>query len=515
VPQKETTPFYPRSPYGVAKLYAYWITVNYREAYGIYACNGILFNHESARRGETFVTRKITRALADIAMGLDECLFLGNLNARRDWGHAKDYVEMQWRMLQQDEPKDYVIATGHQLSVREFIEASARQLGVSLRWEGEAENEIGIVEDVDAARDLQFRQGDCVVRIDPAYYRPAEVENLLGDPSRAHAELGWQPTTTLDEMVEEMIAHDLDQARQRALLKESGCDFVTTERSEADLKDSSAVARLLEKLKPESVIVAAARVGGIHANNTYPADFIYDNLMIEANLIHGAYQAGCERLLFLGSSCIYPRLAEQPMKEEALLTGSLEPTNEPYAVAKIAGIKLCESYNRQYGTDYRSLMPTNLYGPGDNFHAEDSHVIPGLMVRIHQAKLSGDEAVVIWGSGNQKREFLHVDDLARACVHTLGLPKDQINAATSPMCSHINVGTGVDVTIRELAETLADVLGYEGRLEFDTSRPDGAPRKLLDVSKVRSLGWQSEISLADGLKSTYEWFQANTGSVRA
>lgn len=224
VPQKETTPFYPRSPYGVAKLYAYWITVNYREAYGIYACNGILFNHESARRGETFVTRKITRALADIAMGLDECLFLGNLNARRDWGHAKDYVEMQWRMLQQDEPKDYVIATGHQLSVREFIEASARQLGVSLRWEGEAENEIGIVEDVDAARDLQFRQGDCVVRVDPAYYRPAEVENLLGDPSRAHAELGWQPTTTLDEMVEEMIAHDLDQARQRALLKESGFD---------------------------------------------------------------------------------------------------------------------------------------------------------------------------------------------------------------------------------------------------------------------------------------------------
>jgi GDPmannose 4,6-dehydratase len=221
-PQKETTPFHPRSPYGVAKLYAYWITVNYREAYGIYACNGILFNHESARRGETFVTRKITRSLASIATGLEDCLFIGNLDARRDWGHAKDYVEMQWRMLQQDVPKDYVIATGQQLSVREFIEASAKQLGVSLRWQGEAENEVGIVEAVDPGRGLEFKQGDQIVRVDPSYYRPAEVETLLGDPSKAHQELGWQPTTTLDEMVAEMIEHDLDQARQKALLRESG-----------------------------------------------------------------------------------------------------------------------------------------------------------------------------------------------------------------------------------------------------------------------------------------------------
>ena len=223
-PQKETTPFYPRSPYAVAKLYAYWMTVNYREAYGLYACNGILFNHESYRRGETFVTRKITRAVAAIATGLEDCLYIGNLSAKRDWGHARDYVEMQWRMLQQDEPKDYVIATGQQLSVREFIEAALKRLGVSVRWEGEAENETGIVESVKPDADLRFKQGDTIVRVDANYYRPAEVETLLGDPSKAHQELGWQPTTSFDDMVAEMVDHDLNLARQKALLKDSGFD---------------------------------------------------------------------------------------------------------------------------------------------------------------------------------------------------------------------------------------------------------------------------------------------------
>ena len=224
-PQTESTPFYPRSPYGVAKLYAYWITVNYREAYGIYACNGILFNHESSRRGETFVTRKITRDLSAIALGLESCLYIGNLNARRDWGHAKDYVEMQWRMLQQDVPKDYVIATGHQISVREFVERTASGLGMTLRWEGEGLEEVGIVESIAASSlvdDLSVKEGDTLVRVDPNYYRPAEVESLLGDPSKAHDELGWKPTTTLDEMIDEMLAHDVDQAKQRALLKSSG-----------------------------------------------------------------------------------------------------------------------------------------------------------------------------------------------------------------------------------------------------------------------------------------------------
>lgn len=224
-PQTESTPFYPRSPYGVAKLYAYWITVNYREAYGIYACNGILFNHESSRRGETFVTRKITRGLSAIALGLESCLYIGNLNARRDWGHAKDYVEMQWRMLQQDVPKDYVIATGHQISVREFVERTASGLGMTLRWEGEGLEEVGIVESIAASSlvdDLSVKEGVTLVRVDPNYYRPAEVESLLGDPSKAHDELGWKPTTTLDEMIDEMLAHDVDQAKQRALLKSSG-----------------------------------------------------------------------------------------------------------------------------------------------------------------------------------------------------------------------------------------------------------------------------------------------------
>ena len=297
-------------------------------------------------------------------------------------------------------------------------------------------------------------------------------------------------------------------------LEQQGAASITAGKGDLDLRDPVAVGGFIGETRPGSIIVAAAKVGGIHANNTYPAEFIYDNLMIEANLIHGAYKAGCERLLFLGSSCIYPKLAEQPMKEEALLTDVLEPTNEPYAIAKITGIKLCESYNRQYGTDFRSLMPTNLYGLGDNFHAEDSHVIPALMRRVHEAKLAGEEEVVIWGTGSAMREFLHVDDLAQASTHILGLPKSEIDAATSPMCSHINVGTGVDVTIRELAETLVRVIGFDGKLVFDKTKPDGTPRKLLDVSKINSLGWRAEILLEEGLASTYEWFLDHQESLR-
>jgi GDP-L-fucose synthase len=262
------------------------------------------------------------------------------------------------------------------------------------------------------------------------------------------------------------------------------------------------------------VIVAAAKVGGIHANNTYPANFLVENLMMECNLIQGAFDLGCTNLLFLGSSCIYPKLAPQPIQEDALLNGYLEPTNEAYAIAKIAGIKLCESFNRQHNTDYRALMPTNLYGPGDNCHPENSHVIPALMRRIHEAKLSHSADVVIWGSGTPMREFLHVDDLAAACLHLMTLPKAQLDAAISPMMSHINVGTGVDVTIRELAQTLADVIGFEGKLAFDSTKPDGTPRKLLDVSKINDLGWQAKFDLQNGLASTYEWFLGNETNLR-
>lgn len=301
----------------------------------------------------------------------------------------------------------------------------------------------------------------------------------------------------------------------RLLRAATSVDLITADRKELDLMNQSAVASFLAAHRFDEIYLAAAKVGGIHANNTYPADFIYQNLLIEANVIHAAHTNDVQKVLFLGSSCIYPKLAPQPMAEEALLTGVLEPTNEPYAIAKIAGIKLCESYNRQYGRDYRSVMPTNLYGPHDNFHPQNSHVIPALLRRFHEAKLREDAEVVIWGTGSPMREFLHVDDMAAACVHVMQLPETEFRGQTRPMCSHINVGTGVDCSIRELAETVAKVTGYEGRLTFDATKPDGTPRKLLDVSRLRSLGWSARIGLEAGLSETYRWYVENVATARA
>lgn len=293
-------------------------------------------------------------------------------------------------------------------------------------------------------------------------------------------------------------------------LEAKGIDaIVTADHAGLDLTRQSDVEAFLGDLHIDQIYLAAARVGGIHANSTYPADFIYENLMIEANVIAAAHATDVAKLLFLGSSCIYPRLAAQPMAEEALLTGPLEPTNEPYAVAKIAGIKLCESYNRQYGRDYRSVMPTSLYGPNDNFHPENSHVIPALMRRLHEARQSGAGEVVIWGSGTPRREFLHVDDMASACVHLMNLDAATLARHTRPMLSHINIGSGIECTIRDLAETIARVVGFEGRLTFDTSKPDGAPRKLLDVSRLQATGWRPSLLLEDGLRMTYQWFLEN------
>lgn len=291
-------------------------------------------------------------------------------------------------------------------------------------------------------------------------------------------------------------------------------ELLTRTHAELDLTEQAAVLDFMQAERPDVVILAAARVGGIHANNTYPAEFIYANLMIEANVIHQAFEVGVKRLLNLGSSCIYPREAAQPMAEDALLTGQLEPTNEPYAIAKIAGIKLCESYNRQHGTDYRSVMPTNLYGPGDNFHPENSHVLPALIRRFHEAKVNGDPEVVVWGSGKPMREFLHVEDMAAASVHVMELDADIYQAHTQPMLSHINVGTGVDCTIRELAESVARVIGFKGKLVWDTSKPDGTPRKLLDVSRLKALGWEASIGLEEGLRDTYRWFLAHKDQMR-
>jgi GDP-L-fucose synthase len=282
--------------------------------------------------------------------------------------------------------------------------------------------------------------------------------------------------------------------------------IVTRTHAELDLTDQAAVRAFFAAERPDQVYLAAARVGGIHANNVFPADFIYANLMIQANVIQSAFEHGVRKLLFLGSSCIYPKLAEQPMREEALLTGTLEPTNEPYAIAKIAGIKLCESYNRQYGTDYRSVMPTNLYGPGDNYHPENSHVVPALIRRFHEAKVQNAPVVTIWGTGKALREFLHVDDMAAATVHVMELAKSVYDQHTQPMLSHINVGYGEDVTIKQLAQTIGAVTGYTGDIRFDSTRPDGAPRKLMDSSRLRNLGWKPTIPLTDGLAHAYRDF---------
>ncbi|MBN6361321.1 GDP-L-fucose synthase [Providencia huaxiensis] len=300
----------------------------------------------------------------------------------------------------------------------------------------------------------------------------------------------------------------------RQLQNRNDIELITKSRHELDLTNQVAVDDFFAQNKIDEVYLAAAKVGGIHANNTYPADFIYENLIMECNIIHSAHKYNVQHLLFLGSSCIYPKLATQPMSESALLTGVLESTNEPYAVAKIAGIKLCESYNRQYGRDYRSVMPTNLYGENDNFHPENSHVIPALMRRFHEAKLNNDEQVVVWGTGTPMREFLYVDDMAAASVYVMELNKETYQANTQPMLSHINVGTGIDCTIREMAETMARVVGFKGSVVFDSSKPDGTPRKLMDVSRLKRLGWVYSVALESGLNKTYQWFLQNQHNFR-
>ncbi|AOR20306.1 GDP-L-fucose synthase [Escherichia coli] len=300
----------------------------------------------------------------------------------------------------------------------------------------------------------------------------------------------------------------------RQLSLRADIELVVKTHKELDLTVQKDVDAFFEHEKIDQVYLAAAKVGGIYANNTFPAEFIYKNLMIESNIIHSAHKAGVQKLLFLGSSCIYPKFAEQPMNESALLTGILEPTNEPYAIAKIAGIKLCESYNRQYGRDYRSVMPTNLYGINDNFHPENSHVIPALMRRFHEAKESGAPEVIVWGTGTPMREFLYVDDMAAASVHVMELDEAIYQQNTQPMLSHINVGTGVDCSIREMAETMASVVGYQGQIVFDVTKPDGTPRKLMDVTRLKNLGWQYRYNLHEGLSLTYKWFIENINSFR-
>jgi GDP-L-fucose synthase len=300
----------------------------------------------------------------------------------------------------------------------------------------------------------------------------------------------------------------------RKLRKQGFTNIVIRSSSELDLTNQQDTHSFLQDERPDCVVIAAAKVGGIYANNSYPAEFIYQNLLIEANLIHGAYLAGINSLLFLGSSCIYPKESRQPIKEEYLLNGPLEKTNEPYAIAKIAGIKLCESYNRQYGVDYRSIMPTNLYGPNDNFHLKNSHVIPALIRKFHEAKVNNSPNVEIWGSGKPIREFLHVDDMADASIYIMNLDKNILKKEISPMLSHINVGVGIDITIKDVAHMIKDVVGFHGEIIFNTKIPDGTKRKLLDTSKIEDLGWKYSIPLREGLEETYEWFVKNIEKLR-
>jgi len=296
-------------------------------------------------------------------------------------------------------------------------------------------------------------------------------------------------------------------------LKEIGqAQFITRSHAELDLTNQAAVNTFFEQQMPDQVYLAAAKVGGIHANNSYPAEFIYQNLMIEANVIDAAFRFGVKKLLFLGSSCIYPKLASQPMREEVLMTGALEPTNEPYAISKIAGIKLCESYNRQYNTDYRSVMPTNLYGPGDNYHSENSHVIPALIRRFHEAKLNKAPSVSVWGTGSPKREFLYVQDMADACIRVMSLDKSTYEKHTHPMLSHINIGSGFETSIKELAETICKVTNYKGQINFDSSKPSGSTRKLIDSSILNEIGWLARVKLKEGLIETYEDFKKTISS---
>ncbi len=530
VPQRETTPFHPYSPYAVAKQYGFWMVKEYRDAYGMFAVNGILFNHESERRGENFVTRKITLAAGRIAEGLQDHLELGNMDSLRDWGYAKDYVECMWLIMQQDKPEDFVIATGVQHTVRDFTEKAFAANGITIRWEGTGIDEKGY----DAAT------GKMLVCVNPQWFRPTDVDNLWGDPTKAKTVLGWNPqSTTYEQLVEIMAKHDRERAKRekgtqgssviwkegnsimmeknakiyvaghrgmvgsaivRELQRQGYTNIITRTHKELDLTRQDAVEEFFAQEKPEYVFLAAAKVGGIVANQEALADFMYDNMTLEMNAIHSAWKNGCKKLEFLGSSCIYPRMAPQPMKENCLLTSELEKTNEAYALAKISGLKYCEFLNRQYGTDYISVMPTNLYGPNDNYHPTHSHVVPALIRRFHEAKVNGVESVTCWGDGSPLREFLYVDDLANLCVFLMN------NYSGNET---VNAGTGKELTIKELTELVAKVVGYTGEIKWDTTKPNGTPRKLLDVSKATNLGWTYKTELEDGLRLSYEDFLNN------
>ena len=496
-PQNERTPFNPRSPYAIAKVFAHFMVVDYREAYGLHASNGILFNHESPRRGGTFVTRKVTRAVAAILKGEQEHLYLGNLDARRDWGYAPEYVEAMWRMLQQPEPDDYVIATGEMHSVRELCEVAFRLAG--LDWE-------------------QY------VRVDPAYFRPTEVEELCGDASKATAKLGWKPQVRFAELVGIMLEHDLREAGvkvsdfwpSRRVMVTGGGGFLGTavvRRLEAagatqifvprsrdyDLRTKDGIDRALADGKPDLIIHLAAVVGGIGANRENPGRFFYENAIMGIQLMEQARLAGVEKFVTIGTVCAYPKFTPVPFKEDDLWNGYPEETNAPYGLAKRMLLVQGQAYRQQYGFNAIYLLPVNLFGPGDNFDPRSSHVIPALIKKCINARDRGDPFIEVWGTGSATREFLYVDDAAEGIV---------LAAQRYDGPEPINLGTGHEVSIRELVELIAGVTAFTGEIHWDPSKPDGQPRRVLDTSRARErFGFSAGVSFADGLRRTVNWYE--------
>jgi GDPmannose 4,6-dehydratase len=509
VPQKETTPFYPRSPYGCAKAYAFYITVNYREAYGLHASNGILFNHESPRRGETFVTRKVTRAVARIKRGLQDKLFLGNLDARRDWGFAGDYVEAMWLMLQQERPDDYVIATGATHSVRELLDEAFGHVG--LDWSK-------------------------YVELDPRYLRPTEVDLLIGDATKARTKLGWAPKVGFQELVRMMVDADLalvdrevrgarrgraqprvsDFWRERRVLVTGGAGFLGSYVLEAlrrrgcaspfvprardyDLVRREGIERALDAGAPDLIIHLAARVGGIGANKDNPGSFFHDNLMMGVQLVEAARVRGVSKVVLLGTVCAYPKHAPVPFREEDLWSGYPEETNAPYGLAKKMLLVQSQAYRAQYGLDSIFLLPVNLYGPRDHFDPGVSHVIPALIKKVIDAQEAGAPEIVCWGDGSPTREFLHAADAAEAIL----LAAERYDASDP-----VNLGSGEEVSIRDLATKIADLCGYRGRIAWDPSKPNGQPRRKLDTTKAtRLFGFTAKKRLDDGLRETIAWYR--------
>jgi len=552
-PQKETTPFYPRSPYGCAKVYAYWITKNYRESYNLFACNGILFNHESPRRGETFVTKKITHGLVHILSGKQETLFLGNLDAKRDWGYAKDYVEAMWLMLQQDQPDDYVIATGETHTVREFIETACQLLGIDLMWQGQGQDEKGI----------NRQTGKVIIAIDPKYFRPAEVELLMGDPAKAKNKLGWEPKVKFNELVKIMLEADLkaeglnlpDIKKKESLdnsfnpstslgqpikpgteikfpqtdfnwpnkkilitggsgflgshvieqLLKKGCrpENIFIPRShELDLRDKANCQKAVKD--KDLVIHLAAKVGGIGFNQKYPADLFYDNLMMGTHLIEEARKAGVNKFVAIGTICAYPKFTPIPFTEDNLWQGYPEETNAPYGLAKKMLLVQSQAYRAQHNFNSIFLLPVNLYGPRDNFSPESSHVIPALIKKVADAQKSGYNYIEVWGTGKATREFLYVKDAAEAII----LAAEHYNGAEP-----VNLGSGMEISIKELIELICRLMNFQGEIRWNTSKPDGQPRRCLNTSRAEAhFGFKAKTPFEQGLKETIDWYLNQTKS---